>query len=469
MKRIRNIAIATGLALLLHCNFVIAQEKNIVNTAAENGSFDTLVSLLVATGLDKAVAKANDITVFAPTDAAFAKLPKDVLKSLRQEKNRDQLTAILKYHVVPTELSVARRAPSHPVKSAKTLNGKKIRFQRRGNTLFVNEKSKVLLRNIKCSNGLIQVIDNVLIPSKDTDNSIVGVAEKAGSFKTLLAAAKAAGLAKPLTGKGPFTIFAPTDSAFSKLPKGTVQSLLKPENRDKLAAILKYHVIAGKKITAAQAAGAGGASTLLGSDKKLKITISDGKLLINQSTVIKNDVAADNGIIHVIDRVLIPPTQTKHTSSKSRSRSKSWSSGKQSNSQKEITITANWKNNVRRDGVQADVINIRCNSGGRVNLTNVKAGKIITSISGGGSVSISGTAKSHEARVSGGATLQAEKLATANTKISVNGGGTASVNAKDLLDYSVNAGANLNFVKTNAKIKKQMNKYANVRTIKSHH
>lgn len=137
--------------------------------------------------------------------------------------------------------------------------------------------------------------------------TIVGVAEAAGSFKTLLAAATAADLAGALSGPGPFTVFAPTDEAFAKLPKGTVEELLKPENREKLAGILKYHVIAGK-VSLAKALEAGEASTLQGS--KITAKFDGGRVLIGPATLLKADIAASNGVIHVVDQVLLPKETT---------------------------------------------------------------------------------------------------------------------------------------------------------------
>ena len=134
-------------------------------------------------------------------------------------------------------------------------------------------------------------------------NTIVDVASAAGSFKTLLAAVGAAGLESVLRSEGPFTVLAPTDEAFAKLPEGTVATLLRPENRPKLEAVLKNHVFAGR-IDAAAAIGAGRGETL--AKETLTFGIVEGRLRIGSATVLKNDIAADNGIIHVIDSVLVP-------------------------------------------------------------------------------------------------------------------------------------------------------------------
>jgi len=138
---------------------------------------------------------------------------------------------------------------------------------------------------------------------KPGSQDIVDTAVAAGSFKTLVAALKAAGLVDTLKGKGPFTVFAPTDDAFAKLPAGTVDELLKPENKQKLIAILTYHVVAGK-VTAAQAMKLHSAKTVNG--QSLAISADGGTVKINDATVTKADIMCSNGVIHVIDTVLMP-------------------------------------------------------------------------------------------------------------------------------------------------------------------
>jgi len=133
--------------------------------------------------------------------------------------------------------------------------------------------------------------------------NIVETAIGAGSFKTLVAAVQAAGLGQTLSGQGPFTVFAPTDAAFAKLPKGTVEDLLKPENKGKLAAILTYHVVAGK-VMSTDVVQVKTAKTVQGQD--LAVMVTDGKVMIDNAQVIKADIVASNGVIHVVDTVLLP-------------------------------------------------------------------------------------------------------------------------------------------------------------------
>ncbi|MCG7391806.1 fasciclin domain-containing protein [Microvirga sp. ACRRW] len=133
---------------------------------------------------------------------------------------------------------------------------------------------------------------------------IVDTAVSAGQFKTLAAALTQAGLVSTLKGSGPFTVFAPTDAAFAKLPAGTVENLLKPENKDKLTAILTYHVVPGK-VTAADVVKLQQAKTVNG--KALKVSAKGSGVMINDANVTKTDIAASNGVIHVVDTVILPP------------------------------------------------------------------------------------------------------------------------------------------------------------------
>ncbi|MCH2203048.1 MAG: fasciclin domain-containing protein [Fuerstiella sp.] len=132
---------------------------------------------------------------------------------------------------------------------------------------------------------------------------IVDAAVEAGSFKTLVAAVKAAGLVETLKGPGPFTVFAPTDEAFAKLPEGTVANLLKPENKDQLAEILTYHVVPGK-VLASDVVKICSAKTVNG--KSARVTVSDAGVMIDRANVVATDIETSNGVIHVIDSVMLP-------------------------------------------------------------------------------------------------------------------------------------------------------------------
>jgi len=161
--------------------------------------------------------------------------------------------------------------------------------------------SSAAVAGAKCSNKSVTTVAYKQ-ESKETKLDIIDTAVKAGSFKTLAAALKAAGLVETLKGKGPFTVFAPTDEAFAKLPAGTVETLLQPENKDKLVAILTYHVVVGN-VKAADVVKLKSAETVLG--QTVAIDATDG-VKINNANVVKADIDCGNGVIHVIDTVLLP-------------------------------------------------------------------------------------------------------------------------------------------------------------------
>ncbi len=145
-------------------------------------------------------------------------------------------------------------------------------------------------------------------PAFAADKDIVDTAVGAGSFKTLVAAVKAAGLVDTLKGEGPFTVLAPTDEAFAKLPAGTVETLLKPENKDKLIAVLTYHVIPAKAM-AADVVKLDGKEVKTVQGSPVTVTVKGGTVMINKAKVVKTDIACTNGVIHVIDTVILPPAK----------------------------------------------------------------------------------------------------------------------------------------------------------------
>jgi uncharacterized surface protein with fasciclin (FAS1) repeats len=199
--------------------------------------------------------------------------------------------------VVPGRLE-AESVVKHPF--ATTLNGQRVDFKVDDHGVTI-DGARIVKTDIHCSNGVIHVIDAVVLPSTD---DIVATAVGAGSFKTLTAAVKAAGLVEALQGKGPFTVFAPDDAAFAALPEGTVESLLKPENLEQLQAVLKFHVVPGRVYADAAAAGAT-VQTLNGQSVSTRST-REGFVFVGPARVLKADLETSNGVIHVIDRVLLP-------------------------------------------------------------------------------------------------------------------------------------------------------------------
>lgn len=281
-------------------------EKDIVDIAASNKDFSTLVAAVKAAGLVEALKGDGPFTVFAPTNAAFEKLEKEkpgTIAALLKPENKGLLTQVLTYHVVPGKVMASDVTKLQSGTTVKTLNGQSI-------TVTISEgvkvdNAKVIATDIVGKNGVIHVIDTVIMPST---SSIVDIALADENFSTLVAAVKAAGLVDALKGDGPFTVFAPTNAAFEKLEKekpGTIASLLKPENKQKLTEILTYHVVPGRVMAADAKALANGTKVATLNGKEISVWNADG-VKINNARVIKADVQATNGVIHVIDTVILP-------------------------------------------------------------------------------------------------------------------------------------------------------------------
>merc|ERR1712087_968134 len=267
----------------------------------------TLASMIDLAGLGEALSADGELTVFAPADAAFAALPADLVAKHGDPTWKPQLTDILLHHVVEgkvlsSDLSDGMTAP--------TLNGEEV-------TIALNPPSVTGATNdapcnilvdaglvdVMASNGVIHATGSVLTPTSLTSD-IVAIAAGNDMFSTLVAAVTAAGLGDALMGEGPLTVFAPTNDAFDALPEGTLDDLLKPENKDKLVEILQYHVVAANAVSTSLASG--DVPTLSGDS--VAVVVSDG-VTVNGANVVKADVIASNGIIHVIDAVLLPPTK----------------------------------------------------------------------------------------------------------------------------------------------------------------
>lgn len=286
-----------------------AATGTIVDIAAGDENFKTLVAAVQAAGLAETLSGDGPFTVFAPTDAAFAALPAGTLDSLLLPENKQQLTDILLYHVVPGKVMAADVAGMNGQMADTALEGKQIAIKADMGNVYLNENVKVTTTDIEAANGVIHVIDAVLLPpSEDAamdKKDIVDTAVADGRFTTLVAAVQAAELVDTLKGEGPFTVFAPTDEAFAALPEGTLESLLLPENKQQLIDILTYHVVPGK-VMAADVTGLTEAPTVLGKD--INVKVEDGKVFLNDNVqVIITDIETSNGVIHVIDAVLLPP------------------------------------------------------------------------------------------------------------------------------------------------------------------
>jgi transforming growth factor-beta-induced protein len=300
--------------IVANATISISNQPNIVGVASASADFSTLVTAVKAAGLVDTLSGNGPFTVFAPTNDAFNKLPAGLLEKLVMPENKTALTKILTYHVVAGK-NMAADVIKLDGKSVATVNGATISVKIVNGGVVLNDKVNVTKTDIAASNGVIHVIDQVLVPSdldlstlvsKSVTNqpNIVGVASASADFSTLVTAVKAAGLVDTLSGTGPFTVFAPTNGAFAKIPADVLAKLLLPENKDALIKVLTYHVIVGK-VDASQVVKLTSAKTVQGSD--VKIAVVDSKVKLNDNTtVLTTDIQTSNGIIHSIDSVLLP-------------------------------------------------------------------------------------------------------------------------------------------------------------------
>jgi len=287
-----------------------AVTKNIVELAAATADLSTLVTALKAGKLTDALSGKGPFTVFAPSNEAFAKLPKSVLERLLDPKNIKELQAVLEYHVIAG--AAVHKADLKFTQRVKTLEGKELFIVKdhRGDVLVDN--ARVTTADVDASNGVVHIIDNVLIPraldqsaSPAVTKNIVELAAATADLSTLVTALKAGKLTDALSGKGPFTVFAPSNEAFSKLPKSVLERLLDPKNIKELQNLLEYHVIAGAAVHKADLKFIQKVKTLEG--KELFIVKDHrGDVLVDNARVTTADVDASNGVVHIIDKVLIP-------------------------------------------------------------------------------------------------------------------------------------------------------------------
>jgi transforming growth factor-beta-induced protein len=316
LKFVTALSFITLLAspVVANATISLSNQPNVVGVASASADFSTLVTAVKAAGLVDTLSGNGPFTVLAPTNDAFSKLPVGLLEKLVLPENKTALTKILTYHVL-TGKNLAADVIKLDGKSVATVNGASINVKIVNGGVVLNDKVNVTKTDIAASNGVVHVIDQVLVPS-DLDlstlvskpdavtNNIVQAAVATPAFSTLVAAVKAAGLDDTLSGTGPFTVFAPTNEAFAKVPADVLAKLLLPENKDALIKVLTYHVVAGK-VDAAQVVKLTSAKTVQGSD--VKIAVVDGKVKLNTTTtVLTTDIAASNGIIHSIDSVLLP-------------------------------------------------------------------------------------------------------------------------------------------------------------------
>jgi len=287
---------------------VPAPAMSLVDVASDNGSFTTLVSALQATGLDSTLANLDsNFTVFAPSDAAFAKLPAGTLDNL----SNDQLTDILLYHVLPGKvladgaITLAQSAEN----MTETANGDNVSLSFVDSMLYVNG-AKVSKADVMADNGVIHVIDNVIMPPAMMDTPTQNIVEVAladpDNFSTLVDALTAADLVTTLANEeATFTVFAPTNAAFAAVDPDALAALL--ADTEALTTVLLTHVVSDASLSSLDAYAANGKMLTTASGKSVEVSVDaeSGALIIGGATVVISDVVTTNGVIHVIDTVIL--------------------------------------------------------------------------------------------------------------------------------------------------------------------
>lgn len=269
----------------------------IAATAAASSDLSTLTAALDAAGLVSALEGTGPFTVFAPTNAAFDALGPDVVAALLEDGNIDILSRVLTFHVVSGAAAFAEDLSDG--QTFTTVEGGELTVGVSGGSVTVNGAA-VVTADIEASNGVVHIIDDVLVPS-DTD--VYETAVLTEGTTTLAAAVGAADLAGALQGDGPFTVFAPVNAAFEALGTDRLEVLLDPANQALLQKVLTYHVISGAAIEAGDLSDGQMATTLEGSDVTFDLSdASDPK--INGVSIIATDIPVENGVIHLIDGVL---------------------------------------------------------------------------------------------------------------------------------------------------------------------
>ena len=275
-----------------------AQIPTVVDVIVNSADHDTLEAAVVAAGLADDLSGTGPFTVFAPTDAAFANLPAGTIEALLSDPT-GSLTNILLYHVVGSQALSTDLSDGQIIA---TLQGQTVEVTINADGVFIND-AQVTVADITATNGVVHVIDAVLLPpAPQPTTTVVDVIVNSDVHNTLEAAVVAAGLVETLSGTGPFTVFAPTDAAFAALPAGTVEALL--ENIGELQNILLYHVASGSVLSTDLTNGQ--EIPTLTFFPPLVVTIDNNGVMINNAMVTVADIMADNGVIHVIDAVLLP-------------------------------------------------------------------------------------------------------------------------------------------------------------------
>ena len=269
--------------------------QTVVDIIVNSPDHTTLEAAVIAAELADDLSGPGPFTVFAPTDAAFAALPMGTVDALLQDPT-GELANILLYHVLGLQAFSTDLVDGMMVT---TLQGEEVMVTINGSGVFIND-AQVTVADVAASNGVVHVIDAILLPPVMPTNSIMDIVTNSADHNTLEAALVASGLDGTLANPGSFTLFAPTDAAFALLPAGTVDALL-ADPTGALVNVLLYHALSGTVLSTDLSDGLM-ATTIQGSD--ITVTINANGVFINNAQVIVADVMADNGVVHVIDAVL---------------------------------------------------------------------------------------------------------------------------------------------------------------------
>jgi len=269
----------------------------------------TLVTALIAGQLNDALSGTGPFTVFAPTNEAFDHLGVETLKHLLDPKNIKELDAVLEYHVIVGAAIFAKDLK--PEQKVKTIQGDSLDITAsRRSGVQINGVAKVTAADNAATNGVVHIINAVLIPPAPpappgpATKNIVELAQSVPDLSTLVTALVAGGLTGELSIPGAFTVFAPTNEAFAKIPAATLAHLLDPKNVKELDAVLEYHIISGAAIYSKDLKPYQQVETLEGDNVTIAVA---GRVIVNSATVTAADNAATNGVVHIIDGVLLPP------------------------------------------------------------------------------------------------------------------------------------------------------------------
>ncbi len=272
-------------------------KNTVVDVIVNSVNHNTLEAAVIAADLVDDLSANGPFTVFAPTDDAFAAIPEETLAALLADPTGD-LANILLYHVVGSKAMSTDLSNGQEIQ---TLLGDNVVVTIDNGEVFIND-AKVTIADIEADNGVVHVIDPVLMPTPET---VVDIIVNSDAHSTLEAAVIAADLVSALSAEGPFTVFAPTDDAFNALPEGTLDELLADPSGD-LTNILLYHVVAAQAMSTDLSDGQT-IETLLGSN--ITVTINNDGVFINDAKVVVANIEAKNGVVHVIDTVLLPPSE----------------------------------------------------------------------------------------------------------------------------------------------------------------